>query len=361
MPTPHDNALRRPPPTTVWLGLGAALMVAVLLATTTGAFAISIPESLAIFAHALGLGAPATAGGFTEQQQTVLLSIRLPRVLLGVLVGAGLAAAGAALQGLFRNPLADPGLIGISSGAALAATFVIVLGATWLPGLSKILGGYTLPFAAFCGGLAVSALIYRIAAGHGGAVMAVMLLAGIGMNALAGAGIGLFTYLANDEQLRNLTFWNLGSLAGGSWQTLGIVGPVVIAALVILLREAEALNALLLGEAEAGHLGVNVARLKSRIIVCTALVVGPLVAMTGVIGFVALVAPHLIRLICGPDHRLLLPAAALLGATLIVIADIAARLLVAPAELPIGILTAILGTPFFLGLLLKERRAWRPT
>lgn len=339
----------RPP---IALGLLVILLaLSVIFAVATGAFQLAPAQALAILLKpVVKLGVE-----FTAQQEAVLWTIRLPRILLGVLVGSGLALAGAALQGLFRNPLADPGLIGVSGGAALASASVIVMGATWLPGLLKLFGPFTLPAAAFAGGLTVTLLVYRLASGEGHTSLAVMLLAGIAVNALVGAGIGVFGYIATDEELRKLTFWSLGSLGGANWKTLAVVAPCVLLAAVVLGFQAKGLNALALGEGAAGHLGVHVERLKLAVTACAALAVGALVAVSGIIGFIGLVAPHMVRLACGPDHRAVLPGAALLGALLIVLADLAARTLAAPAEIPIGILTALLGAPFFLVLLVQRQ------
>jgi iron complex transport system permease protein len=276
--------------------------------------------------------------------------------VLAALIGAGLGVSGAMMQGLFRNPLADPSVIGVSGGAALAAASVIVMGALWIPGLSRSLGGLTLPLAAFAGALTAAVLVYRIASHGGHTSRAMLLLAGIAVNALVEAGIGTFTYIANDEQLRNLAFWRLGSVAGASWSMLAVVGPAIGFAIVVMLRLTGALNAVALGEPEARHLGVDVESLKRVGIALAALAVGCQVAVSGMIFFVGLVAPHMIRLACGPDHRIVLPGAALVGAALLVFADAAARVVVAPAELPIGVLTAAIGAPFFLALLLRERR-----
>jgi iron complex transport system permease protein len=264
------------------------------------------------------------------------MNIRLPRLLLAVSAGAGLAMAGALMQGLFRNPLADPGLIGVSSGAALAAGITIVLGSVWFPDLPRSLGSWTLVLMAFVGGLGVTALIYAISQGEGGTRVGHMLLAGIAVNALAGAGLGLLNYIATDEQLRNLQFWLMGSLGGARWSAVWLV------------------NALALGEAQATLLGVPVERVKRLAIVITALAVGVVTATTGIIGFVGLVAPHMVRLLSGPDHRWVLPGSALLGASLVLLADALARTVAAPAELPLGVLTALVGVPFFL-LLLRGR------
>ena len=254
------------------------------------------------------------------------------------------------MQGLFRNPLADPGLIGISSGAALAVAIVIVLAGPF----AGVLGLYGLSIAAFVGGLTASMLIFRFAQLTGTFSVTYMLLAGIAINALAGAGVGFLTYLSNDEQLRSLTFWTMGSLGGALWLTVAVAATVILPAIFFLFRNAQEINILLLGENEARHLGVNNERLKLVIIICTALSVGAAVAVSGIIGFIGLVVPHLMRLTIGPDHRLLLPASALFGAFLLLVADTIARTVVSPAEMPVGILTSLIGGPFFLWLLVKQ-------
>lgn len=346
---------RRLAPGAVLSVLALALLALALLAVGHGAYPIAPGQVLRILAEqASGL-----AWGADPQQAAVLTTIRLPRVLLAVLTGAGLAVAGALTQGLFRNPLADPALIGVSAGAALAAAGVIVLGAFWLPrgwrdGVAAMM---TLPLAAFAGGLTVTWLVYRIGRAQGVLSLPMTLLAGIAINAMAMAGIGLLVYMASDEQLRTLAFWNLGSLAAATWSVLAAVVVPALVAMIAAWRLAAPLNALALGEARAAHLGVDVTRAKRLTIVIAALATGSLVAVTGMIGFVGLVAPHLVRLMCGPDHRIVLPGAALLGAVLVLIADMVARTVVAPAELPIGILTAGFGAPFFLLLLLRRRAA----
>ena len=240
----------------------------------------------------------------------------------------------------------------MSSGAALGAAAAIV-GSTFVPALPQVWQPYVLSMFAFLGGLAVTLLVYRLGRRDGQTRVATMLLAGIALTALAGAIVGLFTYLADDTALRSLTFWNLGSLNGASYAGLWPLLLITLAVGGWLPRRATALNALLLGESEARHLGFDVERIKRELVVCTALGVGAAVATAGLIGFVGLVVPHLMRLLVGPDHRLLLPASALAGATLLLLADVAARLVIAPAELPIGIVTALLGAPFFLFLLLR--------
>ncbi len=288
----------------------------------------------------------------------VFFSIRLPRLILAVSAGAGLALAGALMQGLFRNPLADPGLVGVSSGAALAAGATIVLGAAWLPDLPRTLGSWALVSMSFAGGLAVTAVIYALSRSEGGSRVGLMLLAGIAVNALAGAGLGMLNFLATDEQLRNFQFWMLGSLGAARWSAVALVTVLTAVTLAAGLRLARPLNALALGEAQAVLMGVPVESVKRRVVVLTALSVGAVTATTGIIGFVGLVAPHMVRLVAGPDHRWVLPGSALSGAVLVLLADAAARTWAQPAELPLGVLTALMGVPFFIALLRTQKGAW---
>jgi iron complex transport system permease protein len=334
------------------LGLAALLILASLFALGHGALTIGPGAALAIVADQFGIALP---WHFAREQQAVLLAIRAPRLVLGLLVGSSLAISGAAMQGLFRNPLADPALIGISSGAALAAVAVIVLQHSLFSVLSLWLGHYLLPLAAIAGGFAVSWLVYRLADSGDRLDIGSLLLAGIAINALAGSATGLLVYLADDDQLRTLTFWSMGSLNGAGWDSVILGAPFLLLNLLLLPLLADALNALLLGEAEAGHLGFPVERIKTAIVARVALGVGTAVALTGVIGFVGLVVPHLLRLALGPDHRWLLPGSALLGALLLICADYLARSLAAPAEIPIGIVTGVLGSPFFVWLLFRQK------
>src|SRR5699024_4427871 len=254
----------------------------------------------------------------------VISVIRLPRLLLAALVGGVLAVSGAAMQGLFRNPLADPGLIGVSSGAGLGAVSVIVLG-NWLPFLS---GPFVLPMAAALGGLLATIIVYRLGHRGGATDVATLLLAGIAINAIAGAGTGLLTYFSNDSELRSLTFWLMGSVAGSGWRQVLLAAPFMLVCGIALCLLGRPLNAFLLGEDVAHHLGYPVERVKAVTVLLCGVAVGVAVSMTGVIGFVGLVVPHVLRLIIGADHRLLLPASALLGGAGLVIADTAARTLV---------------------------------
>ena len=295
------------------------------------------------------------AGRAPSGEVLIVWQIRMPRVLIGMLVGASLAVAGAVLQGLFRNPLADPGLVGVSSGAALGAVSMIVIGGTLLAPVSALLGAYALPLAAFLGGLVATSLLYVIATRNGRTSIATMLLAGIALGAFAAAGTGLLIFRSSDQQLRDVTFWTLGGLAGSSWPKLAVSGPIMALVLLAAPILARGLNAIVLGEAEAFHLGVPLQRLKRLAIFLVAAATGAAVATVGVIGFVGIVVPHLLRLAMGPDHRPLLPACALLGAVLLLLADMAARTLAAPAEVPVGIITAAIGAPFFLWMLLRQR------
>ncbi len=332
--------------------LGSALVLASLLsASARGAYAMDL-ASIARTLWAL------LSGGLDgSPAQLVFLNIRLPRLLLGLAAGAGLGMSGALMQGLFRNPLADPGLIGVSSGAALAAGITIVLGSRYFPDLPRSLGSWTLVLMAFAGSLTVTVLIYALAQSQGSTRVGLMLLAGVAINALAGAGLGFLTFLASDEQLRSIQFWLLGSLGGARWSAVVLVVAIVLIAFCAGSTCARALNAIALGEAQAVLLGVDVEATKRRAVAITALAVGAVTATTGMIGFVGLLAPHCVRLVAGPDHRTVLPGSAMLGAALVLLADSVARTAVAPAELPLGVLTALVGVPFFLALLrqFKER------
>ncbi len=343
----------------LWFVLCTLALVTMIAAIGIGAYQIPATSVIDILLDTvlspfgIVLGMPIDA-----QQSAVLWTIRMPRVLLGVAVGAGLAISGALLQGLFRNPLADPGLIGVTMGAALAAAFVIVMGGALVPNVAQLLGGALLPIASVLGGAIVVLVVYRIATKDGATSISAMLLAGIAITAFASAGIGIMIYAASDTQNRELSFWTLGSLARSNWSVLAIVLPCVVFSLIAARLLAPQLNALALGETEASYLGVNTQRIKHLVLLVALIAVGASVAFCGPIGFIGLVAPHCVRLLVGPDHRTLIPAAALLGAILTVCADLLARTMVAPAELPIGILTSLLGVPFFLILLRRSGHQW---
>ena len=291
----------------------------------------------------------------SAQINTILFDIRLPRILLAISVGAVLASTGAVMQGLFRNPLADPSLIGVSSGASVGASLMIVTTGGFIQ-VGALMGLSLAALGAFLGGFAATLLVYRLATSNIGTSVTTMLLAGIAIGALAGALNSLLSYFSDNDMLRQISLWQMGNLSGASWAKVSIMGVVTVLLLVSFPRESKALNALLLGESEARHLGIDVQRVKRRLIVLTALGVGVSVALAGLVGFVGLIIPHMVRLVIGPDHRWLIPASALAGATLLVIADSLARIVVIPAELPTGILTALLGAPFFVALLLQQRK-----
>lgn len=337
----------------IFIILFVALLSVVLLSLSLGAVHIPFSELLSIIGNKIGI---VDEKLFSPRQEAVFFNIRLPRVLLGILVGSALSISGAAMQGLFRNPLAEPGLIGISSGAMLFAALFIVLEIPFLLLVKDYFGYYALAFAAFLGATITTWLVYRLSMRNGKADITTLLLAGIAINALAGSFTGFLVYLANDEQLRNITFWSMGSLGGASWKTVSAVLPFVIIPLLVLPFFAKAINALALGEAQAMHMGVNISILKKVIIVLATLGVGASVAVSGLIGFVGLVVPHIIRMAFSADHRLVIPASALLGAVVLVAADLVARTIVSPAELPIGILTAMIGTPIFIYIIMRERR-----
>ncbi|WP_213948861.1 iron ABC transporter permease [Luteibacter sp. dw_328] len=332
LPRPHSR--RR----AALVALAASLVASALWSLSHGA--IDIPAAQVVGAIARWFEGTAAHG-----DDNVVLMLRAPRLLLAMLVGSTLACGGATMQGLFRNPLADPGLIGVSAGAALGAVAAIVLGGSS--------GSWLVAALAFAGGLTATSLVFVLGRRRPG--VANLLLAGVAINAIAMAGVGLLTFMASENQLRDLTFWSLGSLGGASWARVATVAPWVLLPLLCLPRAARALNALLLGEGEATLLGFRPERLQPLLVGMVALAVGASVAFTGVIGFVGLVVPHLLRMVFGPDHRFLLPASALGGAILLVAADALARTVVAPGELPLGVLTALVGGPFFLWLLLRRR------
>lgn len=345
----NAKAIRRLPASLVIPILLLLLTIAFMAAVMTGAAGIPAPRLLeAIFS---------ISGGDTqiERDRLILWSIRLPRIVTAMMVGALLAAAGAIMQGLFRNPLADPSLVGVSSGAGLAAAATIVVGDLYLSGVAGQISIEALPLAAFLGALIATFALYRLATRDHRTSIAIFLLGGIAIAAIANSGIGLLVFVADDRQLRDVTFWLLGSMAGATWPKAAAIAPALLMVAATIPFVARGLDLLVLGEAEAFHAGVSVQRLKVIAIVVVAAATGAAVSVSGIIGFVGIVVPHLLRLIIGPAHRLLLPASILLGAALLLFADTAARTIAAPAEIPIGIITAAIGAPFFLVMLLRQR------
>lgn len=342
----------RPSAIAVYIVLIVGLLAVALLATTVGAAGIPLPR----LAAALGLHIASADPAMLARDELVLWTIRIPRIAIAGMIGGLLALSGAIMQGLFRNPLADPALVGVSSGGAFAAASAIVISDSAWGASFRSLQFELLPVAAFAGSLLTTTVLYKIASREGRTSVAIFLLAGLAIAAIANAGIGLLVFVADDRQLRDITFWLLGSLSGATWPKAAVVAPVALIALLAIPLIARGLDVLVLGEAEAFHTGVDVERLKKISIVLISAMTGVAVSICGVVGFVGIVVPHLLRIVIGPGHRMLLPASVFLGAILLILADTIARVLAAPAEVPIGILTAALGAPFFLFILLRQRK-----
>ena len=339
-------------PSVFFVGLTFFLFIIFMSSLALGASSISITDVFSILYHWL------TAGdliSFSASDIYIITELRLPRTLLAFLVGAALGVSGAVIQTLFRNPLADPSLIGVSSGAALAAASMLVFSTTlfinpeWISGLVSA--------SAFVGGMLATLVVMRLGQDRYRMALGTLLLVGIAINALAMSGIGLLTYIANETTLRSLTFWMLGSLAQATWGMVGLATILIGATMIALPLYARPLNALLLGEAEAQHLGIAVEKVKYSVLLMSALAVGTTVAFAGIISFIGLVVPHMVRMLVGANHRYVLPGSILLGGSLLMLADIGARTLVIPAELPIGIITALLGAPFFLALIMRAKKS----
>jgi iron complex transport system permease protein len=329
-----------------WVIPGFLLLLPIIIIFSLGSGAVPLSYQEVI------QGVVQTLSGNHQEQTAVIVGqIRLPRVLLAAIIGAILASSGAAMQGLFRNPLADPSLIGVTAGASLGASIMIVASGT----VASNIGDLSLvSLGAFTGGLLSVLLVYKLATSPTGTSVATMLLAGIAITALAGSLGSLLEFHANNETLRRISLWRMGGLDGANYTRLAMATIVGGSVLFILPKFSTALNALLLGESEARHLGIDIDTVKLALIVCVAIGVGTAVALAGTIAFVGLIVPHMVRMIVGPDHKTLLPASALAGACLLVLADTLARLVLAPAELPVGVVTALIGVPFFISLLRKR-------
>lgn len=325
-----------------------ALFALVLVtAIAFGAVPIALQDMLHAVTHWFGGQPPANI------REGVFLQLRLPRVLLCAITGAILAVSGVLMQGLFRNPIVEPGLVGTSSGAAFGASVVFVLSASFSAQLKVLAGTLLVPVCAFAGALLSTWIVYALAGSAKRVSILSLLLVGIAVNAIALSGTGFMSYIARDPQARSITFWNLGTFSGASWMQVIITAVIAAAGFVTAFRYSKQLNALLLGEAEAGYLGVDTVKLKRGIMLLNTAMVAVATAFVGVIGFVGLIVPHLLRLLVGSDNKRLLPAAMFTGAILLVVADMGARLLLAPAEIPIGIITSIVGAPVFIILLKK--------
>ncbi|SCD78098.1 iron complex transport system permease protein [Streptomyces sp. TverLS-915] len=346
-PSPDASSPKAPRPVTRVLTpvLVLALVGLCLVSASVGAYHIPLGDLLASLAHKVGVGGHA----LDRVGESVLWNVRLPRVVLALLVGASLGCAGALMQGVFGNPLAEPGVIGISSGAAVGAVASIALGITFL-------GTWTVSVFAFVAGLATVLLVYTLSRAGGRTEVVTLILTGIAVNAFAGALIGLFVFFADNAQVSQITFWQLGSLAQATWPKVLAVLPCALLGLAVAPLHARKLDLLALGERPARHLGVDVERLRLVLVLVVALLTAAAVAVSGIISFVGLLVPHLLRMAAGPGHRFLVPASALGGGLVLVGADLAARTVAAPAELPLGVLTALFGSPFFFWLLRRTRR-----
>lgn len=290
-------------------------------------------------------------------EKYVIWDVRMARIVMAILIGSILAVSGTAMQGMFKNPLATPDLIGITAGATLMAAITIVLGSMFREYLPDFLQYSLLSIAAFMGALLTTLLVYKMSTTQGKTNVVIMLLSGVAISALGFAIVGFLIYLSKDEQLRDLTFWNLGSLGGATWGKNGILLIVMIVSYSVLIHKGKALNAMMLGEKDAEHLGINVERIKKQIVVLVALMVGACVAFSGTIGFVGLIVPYILRLIFKSNYQLILPLSAVMGSILLLIADTFSRTVVAPSEIPIGVLTAFMGAPVFIAILIRYKNS----
>ena len=339
----------------IYLTLVVLLAASVVASAAVGAFTFTPTRIVTLVGQLLGW-VPATAADALDRN--VFLQLRLPRVLLAGLTGAILGVSGTLMQGLFRNPIVEPGLAGTSAGAALGAAVVFVFGAG---AFTRPLGTLAVPVLAFAGAFAATMVVYRLSTAFGKVHVYTLLLAGIAVNAVCGAGTGFLSYVARDPQARNITFWNLGTFTTADWRGVTLVAVCFVACFGWSLRSGKALNALMLGEDEAAYLGIDPRRLVMQLLVANTLMVAVATAMVGVIAFVGLVIPHALRMLRSSDYTFLLPASALLGALVMEVIDVVARLIIPPAELPIGIITAVVGAPVFLAILLRQTRqggAW---
>ncbi|MGW0781498.1 FecCD family ABC transporter permease [Streptomyces sp. NPDC002913] len=336
---------RRGRPFVLTVALSAALLVGCLLSAGLGAYSIPLGDVLSSVQHRVGLGGQS----LDRVAESVLWNVRLPRVVLALLVGASLGCAGALMQGVFGNPLAEPGVIGISSGAAVGAVASIALGLNFF-------GNWTITVCAFVSGLFTVLLVYVLSRSGGRTEVVTLILTGIAVNAFAGALIGLFIFFADNAQITQITFWQLGSLSQATWPKVLAVLPCAMLGLLVAPFYAKKLDLLALGERPARHLGVDVERLRIVLVLVVALLTAAAVAVAGIISFVGLLVPHLLRMANGPGHRFLVPGSALGGALVLVAGDLAARTVAVPAELPLGVLTALFGSPFFFWLLRRTRR-----
>jgi iron complex transport system permease protein len=337
----------------IYLLLAILLLAVLILSASIGAFSFSPREMVRYLGQALGWIVPSDSDAL---ERNVFIRLRLPRVLLSAITGAVLGVSGSIMQGLFRNPIVEPGLTGTSAGAALGAALVFVFGGQAAFALTTPLGSLAVPVIAFAGAFAATMLVYRLSSSYGKVNVFTLLLAGIAVNAVCAAGTGFLSYIARDPQARNIIFWNLGTFTTADWRGVIFVGTAFILCFLWVLRYGKSLNALMLGEDEATSLGVNPRHLILLLLVVNTIMVAVTTAMVGVIAFIGLVIPHLLRMMRSADYTFLLPASALLGAVIMTVVDIIARVIIAPAELPIGIITAVVGAPVFLWVLMLQQR-----
>ncbi len=324
----------------------AIVLVIVLLASIAfGAVSISLLDMRLALLHWVNGSEPASI------YESVFIQIRLPRVLLCAITGAILSVSGVLMQGLFRNPIVEPGLVGTSAGAAFGASFVFVFASWFGPSIQSLVGPFLVPIFSFLGSLLATLIVYQLSKSMSRVSLTSLLLVGVAINAVALSGTGFMTYLARDPQARSISFWNLGTFSGASWFQVELVSIVALIVLLLVVKDAKKLNALILGESEAGYLGIDTKKLKRKILIANTAMVAIATAFVGVIGFMGLIVPHVMRLLVGSDHRKLIPASILGGALLLLLADMGARLLLAPAELPIGIITSLVGAPIYIVLL----------
>lgn len=333
--------------------LAILLLIALFASACIGAFTFTPAELWSYTAQALGLK-PAIAADTLGRN--VFFQLRLPRVLMSALTGAVLGVSGTLMQGLFRNPIVEPGLAGTSAGAAFGAALVFVLGSGTMLAFTTLVGAFAVPLCAFAGAFAATWLVYRVASSFRKVNVFTLLLAGIAVNAVCAAGTGFLSYIARDPQARNITFWNLGTFTTAEWRGVSLVTVCFVACFAFALRAAKGLNALMLGEDEAALLGFDTERLVSRLLLVNTVMVAAATAMVGVIAFVGLVVPHVLRMWRSSDYTFLIPGSALLGALTMEVIDIVARVIIPPAELPIGIITAVIGAPVFLWILLRDKQ-----
>ncbi len=330
------------------------LFIISLLSITLGPVEISLKQMKDIILYNMGL--TANNDSFSQIHKTVFLDIRLPRIVLAILVGLGLGTSGAILQGLFRNPLVDPGFIGVSSGAAVGAMITIMFGIYLNNFIPSYLSSFMLPILAMAGAFLTTMMVYKMSKVANKTNIMAMLLSGIAINALSGSIIGLFVSISSDSELRSFTFWTLGGLDMADWNIAMITSLFVFIPFLIIYKMQSQMDIFMLGDAESEHLGINVESLKKKIILIASIMVGVSVSFCGMIGFIGLVTPHLIRLFIGPNHKYLIPGSAILGAILLIVSDIISKTIIAPAQLPIGVVTSAIGAPFFIWLIINQKR-----